>query len=131
MSVGAVKRDAATAEFFDATGRGELLIRECRACSRFDVPQATACAHCGSADLTWAVARGTGTVASWTVVYGRALGDGPAPRTVIAIVELDEGPWLQVHLADVPPEAVTAGLKVVVGFERPEGGEAVPVFRPA
>ncbi|MCW2884079.1 MAG: uncharacterized protein QOE54_4596 [Streptosporangiaceae bacterium] len=131
MPVGTVKRDGATAAFFNATARGELLIRRCEACGGFDAPQATACAHCGSAELAWAVARGTGTVASWTVVHGRAQGDAPAPRTVLAIVELDEGPWLQVHLADVPPEAVTAGLKVVVGFERPEGGEAVPVFRPA
>ncbi|ROO87961.1 hypothetical protein EDD29_5610 [Actinocorallia herbida] len=130
MTVGIVHRDAQTAEFFDAAARGELLIRRCGACGAFNAPQVLACEHCQSDRQAWAVAAGTGTVVSWTVVHGRARGDAPPSRTSVAIVELDEGPWLHARLTGLEPEAITAGLKVAVAFERPEGGEPVPTFRP-
>lgn len=129
MTVGAVQRDAATAEFLAGTARGELLLRHCAACGAVSRPQAQSCEQCQSADLTWARACGQGTVVSWSVVHGRAADGGPPPRTVVAIVELDEGPWLHAQLADADP--VSGGLRVTACFERAEGGEAIPVFRPA
>jgi uncharacterized protein len=131
MAVGAVRRDADTAEFFAGTERGELLLRRCAACAHFSRPQARSCVRCRSADLSWAPASGHGTVVSWSVVHGSATdGEPPAP-IVVAIVELDEGPWLHAQLADVGAGAISAGLRVTARFERAEGGEAIPVFRPA
>lgn len=130
MTIGIVQRDAATAEFFDATARGELLIRQCVDCARFNAPQNSTCAACRGDDLTWTVAAGTGVIASWSVMHGRPRDGGPAPRTVVAIVELDEGPWLHAQIVDADPDTVRTGAQVTVEFERPEGGEAVPVFRP-
>jgi uncharacterized OB-fold protein len=156
MTVGAVQSDAATAEFLAGTARGELLLRHCAACGAFSRPQAQSCEQCQSADLTWARACGQGTVVSWSVVHGRAAGGGPPPRTVVAIVELDEGPWLHAQLADAEPGTLSGdpaspdpagpdpgspdpgsprpadgGLRVTASFERAPGGEAIPVFRPA
>ncbi|MFG1688692.1 Zn-ribbon domain-containing OB-fold protein [Nonomuraea sp. NPDC049269] len=126
MPVGTVHRDAATAEFFDGTARGELLIRRCEECRGPAAPQARTCPHCGSPALSWAPAAGTGQVVSWSVVHAKG-----APPTVVAIVELDEEPWIQVQINGVAPEEVHGGMRVRVAFERPEGGEAIPVFRPA
>jgi len=129
MTIGIVQRDAATAEFFDAAARGELLIRRCVGCGHHNAPQSSTCAACHSDDLTWTAATGTGAIASWSVMHGRPRDGGPAPRTVVAIVELDEGPWLHAQLVGADPDTVSTGQPVTVEFERPEGGEAVPVFR--
>ncbi|WP_322762172.1 Zn-ribbon domain-containing OB-fold protein [Frankia sp. Cr2] len=128
--VPAVRRDAETEEFFAGTERGELLIRRCDDCGHDNPPPASACARCHSAALTWTPARGTGSVVSWSVVHGPARDGGPPARTTVAIVELDEGPWLHSRLAEVDPADVHAGLRVAVTFDRPTDGEAVPVFRP-
>jgi uncharacterized OB-fold protein len=61
--------------------------------------------------------------------------DGHEPvRTVVGIVELDEGPWWWCRLVGVDPDANLAGLRVEVEFV-PSGPESehetVPVFRPA
>ena len=126
MAVLTIQRDELTAEFFDGTARGALLIRRCHDCGHDNPPAARTCAGCLSAHLAWTPALGTGGVVSWTVVHDKASGT----RTVAAIVELDEGPWLHAQLTSVDPAAIVAGLRVRVDFERPEGGEAIPVFRP-
>ncbi|MDI2129889.1 Zn-ribbon domain-containing OB-fold protein [Yinghuangia seranimata] len=116
-----------TAEFFAGTARGELLVRRCADCGRHLAPRCVSCEVCGGTDLAWTAASGAGRVVSWTVLPDRAGG----PPVVAGIVELAEGPWLNVRFVDVVPEAMTGGLAVEVRFVRPEGGEAVPVFAPA
>ncbi|GAA1017602.1 hypothetical protein Aple_023790 [Acrocarpospora pleiomorpha] len=125
MPVGIVRRDAATAEFFDGTARGDLLIRRCDRCGGWAAPQTRTCPHCASPELSWTPAAGTGTVVTWSVVHTKGL-----PPVTVGIVELDEGPWMQVQLTGDLPEDLS-DLRVRVAFERPEGGEAVPVFTPA
>jgi uncharacterized OB-fold protein len=49
---------------------------------------------------------------------------------VIAIVQLDEGPWWWCELLDADPAAMRADLPVEAAFVRVEGSEeTVPVFR--
>ncbi|MFC4008525.1 Zn-ribbon domain-containing OB-fold protein [Nonomuraea purpurea] len=122
MPVGIVHRDAATAEFFDGAARGELLIRRCGACGGHSAPQARTCPHCASPELSWTASAGTGVVVSWSVVHGKS-----GPPFAVAIVELDEEPWIQAQITG----EVYGGMRVRVAFEHPEGGEAVPVFHPA
>ncbi|MGC4998432.1 Zn-ribbon domain-containing OB-fold protein [Streptomyces sp. DT195] len=133
MSALAVTRDDASAPFYDAATRGELLLRRCADCVHWAAPRAVACPACGSARLTWEPARGDATLVSWTVVHGRPPAEGgEAPRTVAGLVELAEGPWLHGRLTGVAdPGSLTCGQRLVLAFERPGGGEAVPVFRPA
>ncbi|MCE3553662.1 OB-fold domain-containing protein [Pseudonocardia sp. RS11V-5] len=123
--VGTVSRDAATAEFFDGTARGELLLRRCPE-GHLSTPYAEACETCAAADLTAVPAAGGGTVVSHAVSHKR---DGTTLPLVI--VELDEGPWWWSCLVGAEPGQVTTGARVRLTFERPEGSEAVPVFRPA
>jgi uncharacterized OB-fold protein len=125
--VGVGYLDAATAEFLDGTAIGELRIRRCDRCGVLSAPQTQACAHCDSDHLSWIAAAGTGRVVTWSVAPAHP---GETPASVIAIVELDEGPWLHSRLDGVEPDAVTVGLPVAVAFEQPGGGDSVPVFRP-
>ncbi|MFG2958312.1 Zn-ribbon domain-containing OB-fold protein [Streptomyces sp. NPDC048291] len=128
MSLPVVLRDPATELFFDATARGELLVRRCTACGAHAAPASDACPRCRNATATSEPAAGTGTVVSWTVVHGRT----PGAEQVVALVELTEGPWLYAALRGLRPgERPWSGLPVTVAFERPEGGEAVPVFTAA
>lgn len=129
MPVGLIHRDALSAPFFDGTARGELLLPCCARCAHRMEPVATHCSHCGSRELEWAPATGTGTIVTWTVVHTRA--NGSTLRTAVAIVELVEGPWLEAQIVAVDPDDITSGMPVRVGFERADGGEALPVFRPA
>jgi uncharacterized OB-fold protein len=125
-----VVRDEASAPFFDAAAEGRLLIRRCAACGHWIAPyqrmgaSLDRCPACTSDRLEWAAAAGTGILVTWTVVHGRT---GGAERTV-GVVELAEGPWLTAPL-DADPAGLVAGTEMAVGFERPGGGEPVPVFR--
>lgn len=120
-----IARDAASAEFFDGTARGELLLRRCTDCGRISAPQARQCPDCAATEFTPAPASGAATLVSWTVPHDR---EG-RPLTVAALVELAEGPWLRLRLTGVaePAAELSAGLPLTVSFEAVAGGETVPV----
>jgi uncharacterized OB-fold protein len=128
MPVSAIVRDDVSAEFFDGTARGELLLRKCPKCGHINAPHIEACIRCGSPELGWQAAGGTGRVETFAVVHLR--GDPPS-RLVVAKIGLAEGPWIDAQIVDVDPDRVQIGDEVTLDFERPEGGEAVPVFRMA
>ena len=56
---------------------------------------------------------------SWRTVHGD-------PSTVLAIVELDEGPWLYTFLTESPRADVPGPLRV--SFQGREEGKRYPVF---
>ena len=126
-----VSRDAATAEFFDGTARKEFLIRRCRQCSAASEPQTMQCEHCASIDLAWEPASGRAQVVSWSVVYGKPSLAGELSTTVIAVAELDEGPWWWSQVIDADPETIMVGQRLRIVFDRAdhEDSETVPVFR--
>lgn len=84
-----------------------LWIRRCRECRALFAPQTSVCPTCPSAALAWIPSSGLGSIVSWRLEHHSA-GDAPAeviPRT-IAIVELDDGPWIFTTIdGDVPPPA--------------------------
>src|ERR1700689_3094057 len=121
----AVRRDDATAEFFDGTARGEfLLVQDTRTgevlAPQFDTPLAPE-------RYVRAPAAGPGTVVSWAVVHQREA-DGSTSRIPVAIVELDEGPWWWTSIAGVDPDEELLGRRVRVAFETVGDGEAIPYF---
>ena len=134
----AVERDEASAEFFTAAARGELLVQRCTRSGDVLGPEARTCPSCGSADLVPAVASGRGTLVSWAAVH-----QAPVPSLaaavpyVTAVVELAEGPWLTVRLVDCGGIELRAGTPVTARFV-PSGnagaepaGEVLVVFTPA
>jgi len=129
MAVGPVRRDGETAAFFDAAARGALLIRRCAGCATAAEPQAVTCPACGSAELRPEEASGGATLISWTVSHPRPTGDGSSPPAILAIGQLDEGPWWWAKLVGADPDNMRAGQRLEIGFERSGEHEAVPVFR--
>ena len=134
----AVERDAASADFFDAAARGELLVWRCPRSGDVLGPQARTCPSCGSADLEPFTASGQGALVSWAVVH-----QAPAPSLAAAVpyltgvVELDEGAWLLVRLVECDGRELRAGTPVSVRF-LPSGaaddqppGEVLVAFAPA
>ena len=131
MPVHPLHRDAQSAVFFDATADGRLLLRKCGSCGHVSEPRTQMCPRCGGTSLSWTPSAGTGTVVAYGVVNRPApSGDGGGPaRIPVAIVEVGEGPWLFTQIVDTDPDDVGVGDRVELTFERPDGGETLPVFR--
>ncbi len=127
MQLGTVERDERSGPFFDAAASGQLLVRRCSACGHLFAPELVGCTACRHLDSDWAAVEGSATVVSWVVTHRRG-DDGPI-RTVVAVAELTEGPWLTLP-ADVDPDrGLGAGEAVRVAFIASEAGETVPVWR--
>ena len=130
MTVGPVASDQASASFFAGTAAGEFRLRHCTACGGSSAPQADQCEHCGSTALDWQAAAGGAAVVSWTVIHSKPADDGSTQTTVLAIAQLDEGPWWWSQIVGADPAAITVGTRLTIGFERAGPDvEAVPVFR--
>jgi acetyl-CoA acetyltransferase/uncharacterized OB-fold protein len=130
---GIIRRDERSAPFFDAAAADRLLIRRCAKCGRWLAPEAGGCYGCDGEDPGWAAASGHGTLVSWAVLHPRGSPPGQPARTVLALVELDEGPWLHTGLTSTSPAAIAAlraGQRVAASFVHPPEGESYPVFTP-
>ena len=116
--------DPETRHFWDATARGELLIKRCTSCGQNHYYPRTLCPTCFSDQTTWQRASGRGTIYSYSVMR-RA----PVPYA-IAYVTLDEGPTLLTNLVDCDFDKIAIGQHVNVVFRPSEGGPPVPMFTP-
>jgi uncharacterized OB-fold protein len=131
VSPGLVGRDETTAAFFDGTANGQFLIRRCAPFGHASRPQARLCGVCRSPDLRWEPASGRARLVSWAVVAVRRQPDNPPGEpTVVAVAELDEGPWWWSQVVRADPATLAEGQRLRVVYERADGGEAVPVFEP-
>jgi uncharacterized OB-fold protein len=120
----AIEADSATAPFFAAAARDRLLLPRCVSCGTWHPPEVATC--CGP--LEWVPAAGHGVLVSWAVVHAAphpAFADSLPFRT--ALVELAEGPWLQVRLTGAEPVTPVAGSPVRITFAHPAEGASYPV----
>ena len=114
--------------FYDACSRGELLLQHCEGCAHVLFYPRTHCDRCHSEQLTWQVAAGTGTIASYTVVRRGVSSDFEAPY-VIALIDLAEGPRMMSQIVDVDTETLAVGQPVTVDFAQWSEDITLPVFR--
>ena len=128
MTATAVRRDAATAEFFDGTGRGEFLLRHCTDCGELAEPYVLRCPSCESVQLGWRPAAGGATAVSWSAVHHRSSDGQTRQPTVVVIAQLDEGPFWWAEVLDADPAQLAAGQRLRLTFEQVEGHETVPAF---
>jgi uncharacterized OB-fold protein len=123
--------DLHTAPFWEHVREGRFALPHCESCARHHFYPKGACPHCGSSRITWSEASGRGEVYSFSVVHRPP---GPAFKEdvpyVIAIVKTEEGPHLLSRIVDVPPEAVSVGMKVKVRLLKVSDETSLPVFSP-
>jgi uncharacterized OB-fold protein len=122
-----------TEPFWAAAKRGELLIQRCAVDgTAFAYWRRDAfCPACRSDKVETVRSGGRGFVYSFIINQRDLPGMLPPAPSVIALVELDEGPRLVAALAgvDPTPEAVHLDMRVAVRFA-PRGNQAVPYFVP-
>ncbi|MGU3432552.1 Zn-ribbon domain-containing OB-fold protein [Actinomycetes bacterium M1A6_2h] len=118
-------RDQASTEYFDALGRGELLVRRCRNCGTVNRADFESCQQCHGVDLTPVPAQGDGEIVS--AITDHVVEGAPV---VLALVELSEGPWVAARIEDVR-HAPPVGTPVILRVRHPEAtsdSESVPAF---
>ena len=115
--------------FWEGAARGELLIKQCAACSRYWHPPRPMCPEYHATNMVPARMSGLGTVYSWGMQI-HPFPHGFAAPPIVALIDLDEGPRLVSNVVGVDPRTLQNGLRVTVMFEATQGGRAVPVFRP-
>ncbi len=113
-----------SAPFWEAAGRGQLVLKQCGACSRFHHYPRALCPHCFSPDTRWTPSAGTGEIYTFSVM--RRV---PVPYAV-GYVMLDEGCAMLTNLVDCDFDSLAIGQRVQVRFETCDQGYAVPVFKP-
>jgi uncharacterized OB-fold protein len=123
--------EAHTERFWTSGIDGALVVPRCRACGHHLLPPAPVCRHCRSTDLEEVELSGRGEVHTFTINVQPWFPDMPVP-TVLAVVELEEGPDLRLltTLVGADPETVSIGMPVQLDFATVED-LAVPFARPA
>ncbi len=99
---------------------GEFRIQQCRDCGAYQFFPRMLCKACGSPNLTFVKAEGTGTVYSFTTIRNKPEAGGPQN---FSIIELTEGPRLFSRVEQIDPEAVHIGMavraRIVAGEDQP------------
>ena len=95
--------------YFDALKGGAFRIQRCSACNRHVFYPRVLCSHCGSPELAWVDASGSGTVYSTTVVRRKADAGGDIH---IALIDLEEGVRMMSRVEGMAPDEVTIGMPV-------------------
>ncbi len=67
---------------------------------------------------------GWGEIVSWTAPHIRD-GETTKPAYVIALIQLDEGPWIYAQAG--ADSELSVGQTVKIGFNSVDGGEPLPV----
>ncbi|WP_084823484.1 Zn-ribbon domain-containing OB-fold protein [Nocardia beijingensis] len=104
-----------------------LMIHRCVRCAKLLAPITSGCSSCGSGELERVPSSGAGSVVSWRVV-DRAPFDrqGGLVPLMIAIVALDEGPWVYTCLEGQMPSSPNGEVRV--RFQPHPWEDRFPVF---
>lgn len=121
--------DPDTAEFWRRTKDGQLCFQRCADCSSVVFFPRRHCSGCGSANLSWETAAGTGTIYSYSVIRQsyHPFFRGEVPYAV-AWIDLDEGPRLLSNVVGMDdPGQLRIGQRVTLIWE-PHEELAIPLF---
>jgi uncharacterized OB-fold protein len=119
----------ASAPYWDATARHELLFQACDACDVIAQRPTTVCGACLSRSLSWRPSAGRGSLYSWTVVHRPQRPTFVVPYAP-AIVAIDEGFHLVTSVVGCRPDQLVAGLRLTVEFHPASDDITLPYFRP-
>ena len=85
--------------FIEGLEQGKLLGLVCNSCGAATCPPLGVCRACGKVDQRVAELSRKGTIRTFTVV--RVAPEGRTPPYIVAMVELDEGPWVMGNVVGV------------------------------
>jgi uncharacterized protein len=124
------KPTRASAPFWDACDREELLLPRCQSCGHVFYYPRIGCPSCGSRDLGWHRSRGRGRIFTHSRVRVSFYGDSwksQLPYTVV-LVDLEEGPRMLSRLVGADAGDAASGDRVEVAFIEIEGRK-LPFFK--
>lgn len=118
--------------FWDACKQHKFVLPKCRACGNVWFPPYLQCNRCLSPDREFVEASGRG------VIWGRIEMNQPYIPAfvndlpyVVALIQLEEGPFLYSNIVGLPNDRITIGMPVRVVFEDVTPEVPLPKFRPA
>jgi uncharacterized OB-fold protein len=110
--------DPGTLPYWRALQRHELIFQQCRACQHRFAPYQPVCPSCWSQDVADQPSSGKGTIYTFSIVYRAPV---PAHRPdlpyAVALVQLDEGPYVTTNIVGSPVDEIRIGQPVEVVFE--------------
>ncbi len=116
--------------YWEATGRGELLLQHCAHCGEWQFYPRPLCTTCGEVP-EWELASGRGEVHTFTVIrQNRSAPFKELGPYVVAMIQLDEGPRMMTNLVGCAIDDVRIGLPVQVHFVPADDEMALPFWRP-
>ena len=126
-------------EYNENLKQGRLSGLKCGGCGELSAQPRLVCAKCGGQDLEVLELKGGGIIQTFTVNYVAAEGRESEAPYIVAIVELDEGPWVMGNIAGLRPEEATMdimgrkvrmeGSAVFAGDRYSSGEVARPLFK--
>jgi len=119
-----------TGPYWAAIDRHELTRPVCGSCGRSHFNPQVVCPWCLSADWSYEMSSGRGSVYSYTTIQRPPDPTYIAPY-VVADVEMEEGWRLFSWITNCEPSNVSIGMDVTVAFLPGVDGELLPVFEPA
>jgi hypothetical protein len=118
-------------QFQQGLERGELLVQSCHNCGKLNMYPRYACPFCQSTDLGWTVAKGTGTLKSFTVIrLVPPSGFEPDLPYALGVIRLDEDVQLSARLEPGPDgdwSEFACDVKVMFRPERSRDATRGPV----
>jgi uncharacterized OB-fold protein len=96
------------AQYQQGLSEGKLLGLHCQSCGAYTVPPQGVCRNCQGQILLPVEVKGQGTIRTFTVI--RVAPEGKQPPYVLALVELEQGPWVMGLLGDETLEEAGMGL---------------------
>ena len=117
--------------YWEAAKRHELVIQNCKDCSRKWMPPSNRCPSCLGMNVEWVKASGKGKVWSWVVFhqpYFAGFRD-ELPYNV-AYVELEEGPRLLTSIVGGDLSKFVCDMPVEVVFDDVTDEITLPKFKP-
>lgn len=117
--------------FWDACREHRLVMQRDRATGEFWFPPGPVTPRTLSKDWEWTELSGLGTVTSW-VVFHQQYYAGFADELPynVAMVKLDEGPYIFTNLVGIANEDMRIGQRVRVTFRDANEQVSIPVFEP-
>jgi hypothetical protein len=126
-------------EYNENLKQGRLSGLKCIGCGEISAQPRLVCSKCGGQDLEALELKSGGTIQTFTVNYVAAEGRESEAPYIVAIVELDDGPWVMGNISGLKPQDATMdimgrkvrmeGAAVFAGDRYSAGEVARPLFK--